>query len=597
MSSEADDDEGALLGGEDVAALDLPMPKIEEIYESANIHVRAMIFDPAAPITVVFTPRGWTRLPFGIYFAAKYGLNWMSVTGTGNDWMQYPDLADAERAIRAAVARFPRVVAYGGSHGGFAALLVSGAIDADAVLAISPQTFIGPDCPCGEPRWNTDWARIAEEYGCRHNIAERVSRRADIYVLYDPLDQPDQIHVDYLATIRPIKHVRSPLSGHSALMALARMGLSTTFVRDVIAGTLDLPAFQQRLHAARRGKHKAAGLIQSYQRRRREPPRWLFERAAELVTDMPSDIVSRITAPAARLGYGTVVAALAPQLVADPRYLQQPYMLAQMRDFSAVIADPEVCGRLADTLWQRAAAFEAANGSNEPPLPAVWQIRLAAAYMRFRSTTPEAALDMARYTSAFLSAWDAPSTRALARAFADFGDPDAARRYSERLLRVDRPDYEIFSRLAEQAEQAKNLIRVLEIWDEAAAAGVEPLRVAPRHCKALMDLNQFEDALKALAPVLAIKYPAVDTLRTQGMCLMQLSRYDEALAAFVRAGEILPGSAVIWCFASRALQGMHRYDEALAYAERALAVAPDDKAPQRELNRVRTLIARARPRK
>ncbi len=572
----------------------LPVPDIREIYQSPHIHVRAAIFDPGAPVVVAFVPREATRVPFGMSFALKNRFNWVAVTCDDCDWLQYPDLPEAESAIRAAVAGFPRVITYGSSHGGHGALLCSGAIDADAVLALVPQSFIGGNSPNGEPRAPTEFARADEQFGNPHKMAPRVSRRAEIYVVYDPLYRPDRVHLEDLAAIRPVNRLYLPLCDHGALSDLGELRLSTALIRAVMAGTVDVAAFQKAIHAARHGPHQIRGLVRSLYRRNREPSRALYEKAVACGLATPPDLVAQMAARAAERGYADIATPLLTRVLDNPVALRQAGIQDRIRLCAASIGDPDLCDLWADRLWAAADTLLAQTTAlSLPPMAAVWQIRLTAARVRTHSRHPERALEMVRLASVVLSAWDGAATRAFARAFEELGDSDTARLYRERLPRVDYPDFETFLQFAQAAEADRDPARVLAIWEEASALKVDALKIAPRLCKALMQVGRHQDALDALAPASAIARPGFDVLRMQATCLLQLGRSDEALAVLARASEVLPSSPVPWTLSCRALHGMHRYEEAVAHGRRALEIAPGDKAAQRELNRAEMLIARA----
>ena len=64
-------------------------------------------------------------------------------------------------AARAAVPEGARVMTYGSSMGGYAALRFARALRADAILALSPQYSIDPAVVPWEDRWRQDGARIA----------------------------------------------------------------------------------------------------------------------------------------------------------------------------------------------------------------------------------------------------------------------------------------------------------------------------------------------------------------------------------------------------------------------------------------------------
>lgn len=117
---------------------------------------------PAETLVVAFTGvlMGLGGVPFEFHRSISgRGAAALFVRDPAQQWYQYPpDVLEGVAArVRAAAATAgaARIVMLGNSMGGFAALLFGGMVEADAVLAFSPQTCIDPvhTDALGDTRW------------------------------------------------------------------------------------------------------------------------------------------------------------------------------------------------------------------------------------------------------------------------------------------------------------------------------------------------------------------------------------------------------------------------------------------------------------
>lgn len=229
-----------------------------ELHRSRNLVVRRV---PAADTdrwVVTFdnygAGHGFDRPAFGEAFLKAAGISAVHVMGRSEDWYQYPDIAEALAALRAALAGAKRIVTYGSSMGGYAALRFADAVGATGVLALSPQYSVDPLKVPFEQRWLQDGARIH----WRSEIDGRLTCAVPAVVAYDPCDD-DGRHVELIAA--EIAVTRLPLRrwGHPVTTALADTGLLAPLLRDVLDDKVDAAA--TRREAARRRARSAAYLI------------------------------------------------------------------------------------------------------------------------------------------------------------------------------------------------------------------------------------------------------------------------------------------------------------------------------------------------
>ena len=164
-----------------------------------------------------------------------------------NRWYQEPELPAALDAARAVTARYPRVVSYGSSMGGFAAIRFGAAAGASDAIAISPQFSINPREAAFETRWSEHSRRI--RFVHRPESFPAIGRA---YIFYDPRD-PDALHADLIAARCPTVRVRLPYGGHPVASFLNETGLLGEAVQTICAGGFDADACELAARARRRG--------------------------------------------------------------------------------------------------------------------------------------------------------------------------------------------------------------------------------------------------------------------------------------------------------------------------------------------------------
>ncbi len=188
------------------------------------------------------------RPAFGEAFLAAHGIDAVHILSGRNDWYQDEDLPAVLAAVRAATARFGRVVAYGSSMGGYAALRFGARAGATEVVAISPQFSVIDGRAAFERRWPhmraaTRWLHEAP--------GDALPAYRAVTVLFDPHDI-DGAHAPLIAAAVPgTRLVALPFAGHPAGTFLAETGLVGRTVLEAVGGDLDVAALRE---AARRGR-------------------------------------------------------------------------------------------------------------------------------------------------------------------------------------------------------------------------------------------------------------------------------------------------------------------------------------------------------
>jgi pimeloyl-ACP methyl ester carboxylesterase len=87
---------------------------------------------------------GFDMPGFGQSFLRKHGINAVHVLVSRSHWYQTPEMEGALAFIRHIAKDYHRVVTYGSSMGGYAAIKFGPEVRANAAVAISPQYSIDP---------------------------------------------------------------------------------------------------------------------------------------------------------------------------------------------------------------------------------------------------------------------------------------------------------------------------------------------------------------------------------------------------------------------------------------------------------------------
>ena len=206
------------------------------VFDSPNIVVVDRTFPGDTGLVVVTFParterQGIHRKGFGEDYFAKHRISTVLVKAGWNHWFQVPEAEAAISAIQAITRRFGRVVTYGSSMGGYAAALWSGALAADAIIAVSPQFSIDRQASPNEKRWADDARRITFD---RDDMAASLNPMAQFNLLYDPFT-PDRDHAERLLALsadpRPLL---IPFGGHPAGAFLRDAGCLSQIILGLV---------------------------------------------------------------------------------------------------------------------------------------------------------------------------------------------------------------------------------------------------------------------------------------------------------------------------------------------------------------------------
>ncbi len=205
------------------------------------------------------------RRPWGFAFIEKQGFSMLGVMAGGWTWYRDNWVVTEFDRLRdeGFFGRFGRVVFYGASMGGYAALAFAAACPGAEVVAISPQSTLDRTLVPWETRYKTAWDRdFSGPYG---DAARAVAGAGRATIIYDPHEPLDRGHAERFTSAN-VTLLRAPLLGHRLGSSLLQMGILSDVVLAALAGRLEPLQFYRAL----RGRHRFA----RYQRE-------LFQRALD----------------------------------------------------------------------------------------------------------------------------------------------------------------------------------------------------------------------------------------------------------------------------------------------------------------------------
>jgi hypothetical protein len=236
-------------------------PQVHEVFRSANLVARAVTGLSADRCVVTFSPfednHALGRPGFEQGFLRRARVDAIHVIPRGNHAYQYADLPELCRQVAKVTSTYARIVAYGSSMGGYAAIRYGGWAGADVALALSPQFTLDPWRRPFDGRWpdHVRNVQFLHEHG-------RVPVRQAI-VVYDPSDRYDDAHARLLRTLTHVIPVPLTGCGHPCTGLLADLGLLHPMALDVCDRTFAPDA-----------------LIADFGRRCEESPQFHFVRAS-----------------------------------------------------------------------------------------------------------------------------------------------------------------------------------------------------------------------------------------------------------------------------------------------------------------------------
>lgn len=180
---------------------------------------------------------------------ANYGAAQAHVVTKKNDWYQNADLMDVFAVLAPVTEAYDRVVLYGGSMGGYGAMVASGYLKAERVVAVVPQFSVDPGKIPFDPRWDqlTSDLQFIHDDMIRY-LAPSMRR----IMLYDPRLDLDVRHIALYQELAPIELIKAPFAGHYPLQVAHEGGVLSDYVSELLFGEPDRARLNQLRRRSRR---------------------------------------------------------------------------------------------------------------------------------------------------------------------------------------------------------------------------------------------------------------------------------------------------------------------------------------------------------
>ncbi|QIO06987.1 hypothetical protein [Acinetobacter shaoyimingii] len=177
---------------------------------------------------------------------SKYEYSVIGIMPKQKSWFPAVSMLGVLAAIQPILAEFKRVVGYGGSMGGYAAIKYAKPFKMNRVVAMVPQYSINPEEV--EDRRYTDFYD-AETNGDMRIQAADISENCEYIIVYDPYFDLDREHYKKIQPLIPQLHtLHLPYTGHDAIAVLANSAL----LHDFIERPFDKTYFYQQIRAVKK---------------------------------------------------------------------------------------------------------------------------------------------------------------------------------------------------------------------------------------------------------------------------------------------------------------------------------------------------------
>lgn len=224
---------------------------MSELFLSDNLVVRSRPCEDTSRWVVTFDNYGlgpgFDRHGFGEPFLQTHGISAIHVLGRGNDWYQYPEVFEALDVVRRTVAGADRVMTYGSSMGGYAAVRFAHAVGATSVLAFSPQYSLDPAKVPDDQRWLQDADRILWLEAVDGPIKGSVKP----VIIYDSTGL-DGWHGKRIGQDLDVLAIQLPWTAHPVAVYLDEIGMLRSLVFDVLDGVIDVQSTEKEALNRRR---------------------------------------------------------------------------------------------------------------------------------------------------------------------------------------------------------------------------------------------------------------------------------------------------------------------------------------------------------
>lgn len=233
-------------------ALDLRLALSRIIYEDDDCFVRYRgLEEIGASVIVTFPdlihPTSVDAPGWGEPLFLKRGRSVISILQKKTNWFQNPGFFSAMARIREFVGPKVDLICYGGSMGGYGAILGAGALAATKVVAYCPQFSVDRSVTPFERRYTTQAAEIGTFIW---DVGDHYSASTQYLILYDPTHKVDRRHRALFPAKENWITIPVPGSSHGTLPTLIEMGLSQQLF-DLTVGTMTPIEMRQAIRKRR----------------------------------------------------------------------------------------------------------------------------------------------------------------------------------------------------------------------------------------------------------------------------------------------------------------------------------------------------------
>lgn len=187
--------------------------------------------------------KGWGFEPL-----RKRQISCLCIKPKRTDWYTRPDLVLAFEELRPHFRRFRRIVTYGASMGGFAALTYADLIGATEVHAMGPQSTMSPSILQGEIRFPKSRAWSFDgPYG---DAVGKYGKARRVFVYFDRAHPLERLQCNRLAAPN-VTFVNMPFAGHSVAQFTVNAGAMVNIVDAIETGRFDAVGFYAALRTRR----------------------------------------------------------------------------------------------------------------------------------------------------------------------------------------------------------------------------------------------------------------------------------------------------------------------------------------------------------
>lgn len=176
----------------------------------------------------------------------KYDYNVLGIMPKLKSWFPEASMQNMMEQVAPILADFSRIVGYGGSMGGYAAIKYSRLLKMNRVIAFVPQYTIDPQ--------EVEDRRYAEFFDVNIHRdmqiqTQDVSEQTEYIIVYDPYYREDREHYRKIKKILPqLMTLHLPFTGHEALSVLA----SSSLLNDFIRHPLEQRYFYQQMRSVKK---------------------------------------------------------------------------------------------------------------------------------------------------------------------------------------------------------------------------------------------------------------------------------------------------------------------------------------------------------